>query len=315
MVEFSDKNQKNTSETVQQQLEERMQPKALQSSQTQTIGSRSKPPASQSSPAENAVHGVFSRLGNYRTQQLLNQPTTNILQRQTIQGLQTVIGNQATQRLLRGERNTDAHISSLIQPYRKKGAFNFGVSNTSTLKEDSFRFKRDKRNKPWIKKIVITFDKVKTDSNGDEIPEGQLVATYFANKETLADITLTVTGGPKGLKSDPGTYTVHRIEGEGYNDPAAAAATPASKLEGPKRGGRRRYSKPDPITGQRSASMNWAVFYNRGEAIHDGFLDVGSHGCIHVDSSSLVQLNYHSVIGHTKVTVKYSGAAKTKFFP
>jgi len=37
--------------------------------------------------------------------------------------------------------------------------------------------------------------------------------------------------------------------------------------------------------------------------------ELSSHGCVHVDWASdaaIKQLNYHSVIGHTKVDVSYS---------
>lgn len=63
-----------------------------------------------------------------------------------------------------------------------------------------------------------------------------------------------------------------------------------------------------------AASMHLAIFYNRGEALHSGDLNVGSHGCVHIDDfAALTQLNYHSVIGRTKVKVNYSGAAKAAF--
>ena len=54
--------------------------------------------------------------------------------------------------------------------------------------------------------------------------------------------------------------------------------------------------------------MSFAVFYNKGEALHAGPLDYSSHGCVHVDwtdYATIKQLNYHSVIGLTKVKVKY----------
>jgi hypothetical protein len=259
---------------------------------------------------------IFNHVGNQTAQRLLGKPFPKTLQRETLEQLQPLIGNHALQRLLNVQsRQTD---NSIVQTYRPLDAFNFGVSDTATLKEESFNFKKDKNKKPWVQNIVITFDRVEKDSNGDDIPKGQLVATYFGNAVAKGDITLAVSGGPKGMRSDRGSFVVHRIEGEGYNDPTAAADIAAtsgeSALEGPKRGRHRRYSKPD-VSGQRSASMHWAIFYNKGEAVHHGTLDVGSHGCVHVESSDLKQLNYHSVIGLTKVKVVYSGAAQTKFYP
>jgi hypothetical protein len=262
---------------------------------------------------------VFSDFGNQTVQQVLNQPTSKTLQRETIQQLQPVIGNRAVQRLIKVQaKDTNTLNPSLIQTYRPLDAFNFGVSDTGTLKEENFNLAKDKNTKPWVQDIVITFDRVETDVNGDDIPKGELVATYFGNAVAKGNITLAVSGGPKGMRSDRGSFLVHRIEGEGYNDPTAAADIAArlgeSALEGPKRGKHRRYSKPDGA-GERAASMHWAVFYNQGEAVHSGSLDTGSHGCVHVDSTDLKQLNYHSVIGVTKVKVVYTGAAQTKFYP
>jgi hypothetical protein len=53
--------------------------------------------------------------------------------------------------------------------------------------------------------------------------------------------------------------------------------------------------------------MSFAVFYNKGEALHEGPVDASSHGCVHVDwnTTTMKQLNYHSVIGLTKVAVSY----------
>ena len=119
------------------------------------------------------------------------------------------------------------------------------------------------------------------------------------------------------MPSDPGSFFVHRIEGVGYNDPGAAAAMRPADLEGPKRGGLRRYTKLTK-SGGRPASMHLAVFYNRGEAFHIGSNDLASHGCIHIDSANwdtMTQLNYHSVVGRTKVEVTYSGAAGKVFAP
>ena len=111
------------------------------------------------------------------------------------------------------------------------------------------------------------------------------------------------------MKTDAGSFTVHRIEGFGYNS-GSASGTPGvdfkwSDREGPDK----RYMKQDS-TGFRAANMSFAVFYNAGEALHAGPLDFTSHGCVHVDWNSedtIKQLNYHSVIGLTKVKVSYKG--------
>jgi hypothetical protein len=225
--------------------------------------------------------------------------------------LQRSAGNDAVQRLLA--------VDPVVQRYRRSGAMNFGAANTGTLIERTFK---SRTKQAWISLITVDFDSVVTDANGVDMPRGTATATYFSNPHAMASFSVTVTGGPGGMRSDPGTFTVHRIEGIGYNDPTAAAQIAAARgagaLEGPKRGAHRRYTKPTagqlPINV--SASMHLAVFYNRGEALHIGDLDQASHGCVHIDDLvRMTQLNYHSVIGRTKVKVSYSGAAKTRFAP
>jgi hypothetical protein len=225
--------------------------------------------------------------------------------------LQTTAGNTAVQRLLTDE--------AVLQRYRKKGSMNFGAADNGTLIEQEFK---SMSKQPWISLITVVFDSVVKDSNGVDTPMGTATAAYFSNKHALGSFSVSVNGGPRGLRSDPGTFFVHRIEGLGYNDAANAAQIAADKgvgaLEGPKRGAHRRYTKPG--VGETpmdvSASMHLAVFYNRGEALHMGPLDLASHGCVHVANSDialLTQLNYHSVIGLTKVKVSYTGPAKVTF--
>lgn len=219
--------------------------------------------------------------------------------------LQSVIGNQSVQRLLK-EQPTAGTAS--LQRYRNRKAFNFGTNDTANLKEESFR---SAKNQPWIEQIFIQFDSVIDDSNGLKIPQGTLVAAYYANPAQLPDISIQVTGGARenGWRTDRGSFKVHRIEGVGYND--AANAGDSSTHEGP----RLRYTKADSA-GDRPASMHFAVFYNRGEAIHMGSLSVSSHGCVHVeDGAAMQQVNYHSVIGRTRVKVSYTGDAAKQFFP
>lgn len=214
------------------------------------------------------------------------------------------------QRLLAGEHS--------VQRYRAKTAMNFGAMDGGTLVESPFK---DKKKQPWIELITVEFTSVVADSTGVAMPKGTATATYFANPAALSTFSFEVTGGPVGLRSDPGHFTVGRIEGVGYNDPGAAADIAATQgegaLEGPKRGAHRRYTKPTPGQDRSTllASMTLAVFYNAGEAFHNGPTDLASHGCLHVDDAKLIQLNYHSVVGRTKVNVKYTGAAKTTFDP
>lgn len=223
--------------------------------------------------------------------------------------LQASAGNRAVQRLLAAQ--------AAVQRYRRPGSMNFGAADSGTLVEKRFT---SRAKQPWISLITVDFGGVVADAHGVDMPTGTATATYAANAHAQSPFSVPVTGGPTGMRSDPGTFTVHRIEGVGYNDPTAAAAIAAAQgsgaLEGPKRGAHRRYTKPTggqlPI--EVAASMHLAVFYHRGEALHHGDLNLASHGCVHVDDfSRLTQLNYHSVIGRTRVKVSYSGAAKTRF--
>jgi hypothetical protein len=221
--------------------------------------------------------------------------------------LQRSAGNQAVQRLL------------AVQPYRAKTAMNFGAVDTSALTESPFR---NKKAQPWLSLITVVFDSVVPDAHGVDMPKGTATATYFSNAAALPSFSTEVTGGPRGLRSDPGDFTVGRLEGVGYNDPTNAAKIAADQgegaLEGPKRGAHRRYTKPTAgqTPGEVSASMSLAVFYNVGEALHFAPANEASHGCVHVvDFDVLTRLNYHSVAGLTKVKVSYTGPAKAAFAP
>lgn len=238
-------------------------------------------------------------------------PAHHLPQATSLSALQHTVGNQAVQRLVAA--------GAAVQRYRPAGAMNFGGVDTGTLHEESFK---GRKKQPWIDKVEVLFDSVVVDSNGVEMPKGTATASYFSNSHALPSFTVVVTGGPLGLRTKPGTFFVTRIEGVGYNDPTAAAAIAAAQgeaaLEGPKRGAHRRYTKP--TAGQLPkdvlASMHLAVFFNAGEALHTGDLNLASHGCVHVGAFGLLtQLNYHSVIGRTSVTVKYTGDAKKKFAP
>jgi hypothetical protein len=187
-----------------------------------------------------------------------------------------------------------------IRRYRNKGAFNFGKQDDATLIEDSFNVKKDKETKPWIKQITVQFDSLKTDSDGNTYSSGTASVEYYDNPVKLPDFSFTVGGGSKTLgKTDSGTFTVWRIEGVGYNSGAYSGSFDPAEREDPNK----RYSK------DLGGNMNYAVFYNKDEALHGGPLDSSSHGCVHLgwseDTPIVKQLNYHSVIGLTKVKVKY----------
>ena len=201
-----------------------------------------------------------------------------------------------------------AHVTehaSHIQPYRDKKSFNFGKADDAGagLIEDSFNFKKDKDSKPWIEKITIKLTGKKKDTDGNNMWTGNATAKYYDNPFKLPDLNLSISAGSREVGiTDKGSFKVHRIEGVGYNS-GSFSGTPGrdfklSEREGPKK----RYSK------DLNSNMSFAVFYHKGEAIHSGPADLSSHGCVHVDWSddtAIKQLNYHSVIGHTRVEVSY----------
>jgi hypothetical protein len=195
---------------------------------------------------------------------------------------------------------------NVVRRYRPSTAMAFGELDSATLKEQSFDPKTDKKTKPWIELVTVKFGSTSTDSDGNTFWQGTATAEYHANPAKLAAVSFTVTGGSSELgRTDAGEFTVHRIEGYGYNS-GSASGTPGvdfqwSEREGPNR----RYTKRDPSTGVRAANMSFAVFYNGGEALHVGPLDFSSHGCVHVDWTAMQQVNYHSVVGLTKVKVSY----------
>ncbi len=227
---------------------------------------------------------------------------------------------------------------NVIQPYRSKKAFNFNTDpndpfkkNVGSLQEDDFSAKKDKETKPWIQKIYIHYNGVVQDSAGDWVPTGYLLASYFPNSVMSPDLfpmgrgvvitipkflSLSVTGGKhsEGF-TDAGKFTVTRIEGVGYNDKPFTKSDGGdldkSKGEGPNQ----KYAK------DLNSSMSYAIFFKGGQAIHSGALDIGSHACVHVDwggsadtgdTSKLQMLNYHSVVGMTKVIVDYDPAILPK---
>lgn len=194
----------------------------------------------------------------------------------------------------------------VVRRYRKASSFAFGERDTATLREQEFDPTADRQTKPWISLVTVEFTATTTDADGLKYPTGTATVQYFANPVALSSFTFPVSGGARGMSTDEGTFTVHRIEGYGYNS-GSASGTPGvdfqwSEREGPNK----RYTKKDS-SGERAANMSFAVFYNKGEALHAGPLDAASHGCVHVDwndENLIKRLNYHAVIGLTKVKVR-----------
>lgn len=204
----------------------------------------------------------------------------------------------AGRKLLAHELTHVVQQSPNIQPYRNKKAFNFGKNDTAALIEDSFSYKKDKDTKPWIETILLTLDKTITDVNGFTTYTGTGKASYYNNAVKLPDISFTATAGSEDLgMTSAGSFKVTRIEGIGYNSGKYSGKVDKKNREGPNK----RYSK------DLSANMSFAVFFHGGEALHQGPLNWSSHGCVHVDwgTDQMQQINYHSVIGRTRVEVKY----------
>lgn len=185
-----------------------------------------------------------------------------------------------------------------IQRYRDEGAPHKGIADTPTLKEQPFT---DPETQPWIEVVNVEFTDSTLDENGDPIPFGTATAIYHKNGVALPPVEVEVTGGNVNIGlTHPGNHVVSRIEGAGYND-----VVPKDP-EGP--GRLRKYSKSN------EASMHYAVFFYKGEALHAGSLDLGSHGCVHMgkikeSGAQLRQINYHSVAHKTRVNVTYSAKA------
>lgn len=204
--------------------------------------------------------------------------------------------------------------SGVVRPYRNPKSFNFGVADDAALKEDSFQVKRDKKRddketKPWINKVAVKFATKTTDADGSRYWKGTANASYHSNPVKEADFTFPIAGGSRdlGLTDKGDGFTVHRIEGLGYNSGTFSGTSGVDFDPAEREGPGKRYTKKD-ATGDRPANMSFAVFYHKGEALHAGPIDFSSHGCVHVDWTSMdtaKRLNYHSVIGLTKVSVSY----------
>lgn len=191
----------------------------------------------------------------------------------------------------------------VVHRYRRRTSMAFGELDTATLVEQDFDPRTDKATKPWIELVTVEFTTTSTDANGSTFWQGTATATYHANASKLADITFTVVGGSAELgRTDAGSFTVTRIEGLGYNSGSFSGTVDPATRE---KGANWKYTKKDPLTGDRPANMSLAVFYHGGEALHVGPLDLSSHGCVHVDWAPMRRVNYHSVIGLTKVKVSY----------
>ncbi|MCE9550826.1 MAG: DUF4157 domain-containing protein [Betaproteobacteria bacterium] len=198
-----------------------------------------------------------------------------------------------------------------LSRYRDKGkdSIAFDAAN-ETLK--------DPKTQPWIDNITIAFDKAAVDTGHaadakaagqlePRMPTGTLTAKYSTkSSKVLSDIVQPIAGGSTmlgiGLTDRVKASKVKRLEGLGYMD---SENVRLGNLKDPvaKTGKGARYSKSG------AGSMNFAIFFKGIQAIHEGLLNTGSHACVHVGNQSKIRdLNYHSRIGITTVTVTYDSA-------
>lgn len=193
----------------------------------------------------------------------------------------------------------DGRTDGSLHRYRHHTAFNFNVDHPPMLEEQEFP-KGSKDKLPWVESIEVVFDDTDVDVAGETIPTGTLTATYFSNPAALGSITFNISGGSPtlGFTDIVTGKKVTRIEGVGYND------VPLADGEGP----RKKYAKAN-AAGERNSSMHYAIFFKGGQAIHGGALNGASHSCVHaVPDAALARLNYHSVVGMTKVTTRYAAS-------
>jgi hypothetical protein len=177
---------------------------------------------------------------------------------------------------------------------------------------------------PVIESIHVKFDGSAADSlnKGELLVTGTLTAKYRA-KDKRPDIVIPVTGGssaavPFGLTDRIKTgEQVHKIQGPGYNERAVTGRKDAQ----PDPPGEfshyvKKTSTPGHAAFDFNSSMGLAVYFKGPQAIHLGDKNQGSHACVHVDwnanKNEMRLINYHSLIGTTKVTIEYDNNAAFK---
>ncbi|MCY1350749.1 hypothetical protein D9M69_369910 [compost metagenome] len=204
-----------------------------------------------------------------------------------------------------------AGMNRTLARYRSKGkdTIAFDAANETLT---------DPKKQPWVETIGIHFDKAVVDdghkaaakSAGQlepRMPTGTLTAKYSAKSSTVpADVVLPIAGGSTmlgvGLTDRVKASKVTRLEGLGYTD---SENVRLGNLTDPvaKSGKGARYSKSG------AGTMNYAIFFKGIQAIHEGLLNTGSHACVHVGSqSSIRDINHHTRIGITTVTVSYDSS-------
>lgn len=202
-------------------------------------------------------------------------------------------------------------VNRMLSRYRRKGK--------DTIAFDAAKETlTDPKTQPWVESITIDFNKAVVDDGHKaaakaagqlepRMPTGTLTAKYSTkSSKVLPDVVLPIAGGSTmlgvGLTDRVKASKVTRLEGLGYMD---SENIRLGNLKDPvaKSGKGARYSASG------AGSMNYAIFFKGIQAIHEGPLNTGSHACVHQDTQSAIRdLNYHSRIGVTTVTVTYASS-------
>lgn len=183
----------------------------------------------------------------------------------------------------------------------------------------------DSKTQPWVESFEIDFtghavdtgNKAAAIANGEPeplMPTGTLTAKYSSKSSNQpANVVLNIVGGSTALGlgltdkiSKP--VEVQRLEGAGYTDSASIKAGNLPVADAVSAtGAGRKYAK------NKSGTMNYAIFFTDTQAIHDGFLNTGSHACVHVGNSTDIRtLSHHTRIGITTVKVTYAKSVLDK---
>lgn len=238
---------------------------------------------------------------------------------------QFALGTHAGRRLLAHElahvvqQTGSAESSSTVATGKNRTLSRYRDKGKDTIAFDAANETlKDPKTQPWIDNIIIAFDKAAVDTGHaadakaagqlePRMPTGTLTAKYSTkSSKVLSDVVQPIAGGSTmlgiGLTDRVKDSKVTRLEGLGYMD---SENVRVGNLKDPvaKSGKGARYSKSG------AGSMNYAIFFKGIQAIHEGLLNTGSHACVHVGTQSKSRdINYHSRIGITTVTVTYDSA-------
>ena len=135
--------------------------------------------------------------------------------------------------------------------------------------------KPKKKAAPAINEIKVTFDDT-VGEGGEMFPVGNMTVTPAEGAPIDAG---PVTGGrAKHILTHPGSHTVtHKKGAKG-------------------------------MSGEFGVPVPFAIYFYKGEAVHVGSVNSGSHACVHNGNRALMEkVNGRTVPGKTKVVIEYEG--------